>query len=77
MSNPHGYLAGISYRQQDLVKDLEVGKDYTITYDDGTELLGRYIDQKRGFIRFQLRDGSRLVCRSGSVKGIKATCPAP
>ena len=65
---PHGYIAGLAYRYAKMIEGLEVDRLYTITYDDGTELRGRYIDQERGFIRFMLADGSKLVCRTGSVR---------
>mgnify|MGYP003661802872 CR=1 FL=1 len=67
MSKAHGYIAGMAYRKAQLIEGLEVGKVYTIEYDDGTELRGEYIEQQRGFIRFRLADGSKLVCRTGSV----------
>jgi len=48
---------------------LVVGRLYKIVYDDGTELDGEFVKQeRRGFIEFRLGDGSRLVCRTGSVK---------
>lgn len=72
---PHGYIAGIAYRYSKMIENLEVDRMYTIVYDDGTELKGRYIEQHRGFLTFRLGDGSRLVCRTGSVKIIPQTPP--
>lgn len=47
--------------------ELEQGKWYEVSYDDGTELRGMFVKRERGFIEFKLGDGSRLLCRTGSV----------
>ena len=68
MKAAHGYIAGIAWRKAKMLENLKEDQVYTITYDDGTTLRGKYIEQGRGFIHFRLGDGSKLVCRSGSVK---------